>query len=414
MISILVSKFNVVYDDIKEKLSKIINPSMKIAIIPWAFATEINGDILEKEYFKVNGRRYNKYMIGLKELGIKDNMVYVCNCYKDTREKTIKIINDSDILIIPGGNPEMLYKKIVNDMNILDVIQKYKGIIIGESAGCELHLKKYFITKENNYYGCFSYYDGLDIIGNPFYIDVHTRDNKNYKKKLYEVANNNKTQVYAIYDNGAIFYNRKTQEINTYGKVELIKPKYIKENTTSKEFNNNINNKEISFRKLTNTRNDYEKLYNWCQNKHVYKYFEQRKLTYQEIENKYRQKLEEKIEKLYIIKYNDKDIGFVQIYKYKNDIKLKELKKYQNIYEYDLFIGDKNYINKGLGQKILNEINNLIYKTYNADCLVLRPFKDNIRACKCYEKSNFIKIYEYTDKDTLGNNKNIVFYVNKL
>lgn len=120
------------------------------------------------------------------------------------------------------------------------------------------------------------------------------------------------------------------------------------------------------------------------------------------------------IQKLYIIKSNGKDIGLIQIYKYKNDIKLKELNKYKNVYEYDLFIGDRNYINKGLGKKIIEQANKLIYKKYNADCIVLRPFKKNIRACKCYEESNFKKIYEYTDKDILGNIEDIVFYIYEL
>jgi len=224
MISILVSKFDIVYNQIKKELSKIITPNMKIAIIPWAFPNEINSTILEQEYFPVNGRRYNKYMIGLKELGIKDSNVYICNCYKDTTEKLKKIIKESDLIIIPGGNPEMLYKKIVHDAGILEDLQKYKGIIIGESAGCELHLKKYFITKENNYYGYFAYYDGLDIIDNPFYMDVHTRNNDEYKKQLHEVANSTKKQVYAIYDDGAIFYNRQSKDLTIHGQVEIIKP----------------------------------------------------------------------------------------------------------------------------------------------------------------------------------------------
>ena len=179
-------------------------------------------DILEKEFFPVNGRRYNKYMNGLRSLGIKDENVYVCNCYKDTKEKLSEMINNSDLLIIPGGNPEMLFSKIVNDTDLLSDIRNYKGIIIGESAGCELHWKEYFITKENNYYGYFSYYEGLDIIGNPFYMDVHTRDDVEYKKQLYDVFNNTKKIVYAIYDDGAIFYDRETGEVKVLGNVEVI------------------------------------------------------------------------------------------------------------------------------------------------------------------------------------------------
>ena len=40
-------------------------------------------------------------------------------------------------------------------------------------------------------------------------------------------------------------------------------------------------------------------------------------------------------------------------------------------------------------------------ENYNADAIILRPFKRNVRAIKCYEKCNFKNIYEYIGEDTL-------------
>ena len=45
----------------------------------------------------------------------------------------------------------------------------------------------------------------------------------------------------------------------------------------------------------------------------------------------------------------------------------------------------------------------MIYDKYNADAIILRPFKRNIRAIKCYEKCDYKIIKEYDGKDTLGN-----------
>lgn len=188
----------------------------------------------------------------------------------------------------------------------------------------------------------------------------------------------------------------------------------VKSNITFKEFNNYINSLEVSFRKLRDYKEDYTKLYNWCSNKNVYEWFEQRVLPYEEIFTKYKRKLLKKEENLYIINFDNKDIGLVQFYKYKNDVNIKQLKKYKNPYEYDIFIGDENYINKGIGQKIVNSINNIIYVKYNADCIVLRPFKKNKRAICCYQKCNFKKIYEYEDKDTLGSKETTIVLLNKI
>ena len=231
-----------------------------------------------------------------------------------------------------------------------------------------------------------------------------------------EHSNWNKIGIYEYKNEKEALRKINKYYVNLSGKAPRYVTEFYKveENITFKEFNNYINNLSISFRKLQNRKSDYEKLYNWCQNKYVYEWFEQRKLSYDEIKNKYKLKLNNNIQKLYIIKSNNKDIGLVQIYKYEKELKIKKLNKYKNIYEYDLFIGEKDYLNKGLGREIIKQINNLIYKKYNADSIILRPFKRNIRAVKCYEESGFKKIYEYSDKDTLENKEDIVIYIHEL
>ena len=42
----------------------------------------------------------------------------------------------------------------------------------------------------------------------------------------------------------------------------------------------------------------------------------------------------------------------------------------------------------------------MIFIKYHADCIVLRPFKRNITAVKCYQKNNYKIIYEFNDFDT--------------
>jgi aminoglycoside 6'-N-acetyltransferase len=156
---------------------------------------------------------------------------------------------------------------------------------------------------------------------------------------------------------------------------------------------------------------DYKLLHKWCSNKFVYEWFEQRVLSYEEIVNKYRNKLLEGKQKLFLINYNDNPIGLVQIYKY-DDLIFDELKEYNNIYEYDIFIGESDYLHKGIGTKVVDFVNKYIYDNYSADCVVLRPFKRNINAISCYQKNNFHIINEYDGKDTLGNNERIVVLIN--
>lgn len=168
----------------------------------------------------------------------------------------------------------------------------------------------------------------------------------------------------------------------------------------------------IKLIEFTDQKENYELMHKWCSQEFVYEWFEQRKLSFDEIENKYKNKLLEKQQHLYFINYNGTKIGFVQIYKY-DDKEINKLNDFNNIFEYDIFIGESECISKGIGTKVVNYINKYIYENYKCDCIVLRPFDRNKRAIKCYEKCKFIKVDEYIGTDTLGNKEKVIVLLNK-
>lgn len=224
MYSVFFSEIKVSFPIIKERLKDIIKQDYKVAIMPWAFATEIDSETFNNEYFKKGERRYNKYVEPLKELGIDEKNIIVLNCYSQTKEELISILESVDVLLIPGGNPEMLFKKVLHDTEIIYSIKNFKGIIIGESAGTELQLRRYFITAKNNYYGYFAFYDGFGVIDDPFYMDVHSANEEEYLNKLKDISNQTLKPVYAIYDDGVILYNRENKEIELFGNVQTFIP----------------------------------------------------------------------------------------------------------------------------------------------------------------------------------------------
>ena len=169
---------------------------------------------------------------------------------------------------------------------------------------------------------------------------------------------------------------------------------------------------KIDLIEFTDKKDNYELMYKWCSQEFIYEWFEQRKLSYKEIENKYKNKLLANQQQLFFIDYNNNKIGFVQIYKY-DDKKSEALIKCDSMYEYDIFIGESEYLSRGLGSKIVNYINNYIYENYLCDCIVLRPFKRNERAVKCYEKCDFEIVDEYVGSDTLGNREKMIVLLNK-
>ena len=157
MYSIFLSKFDVGFPYVERRLKEIIKENSKVVIIPWSFPIEISADELDKFF---SGKRWDDYVGNLLKIGISESNITILNCYRDSIKCMKEKIKEADILVLPGGNPEMFYNKVV-DSNILDDIKKFTKIIIGASAGTELQLKDYFITAKNNYYKKFDWYKGL-------------------------------------------------------------------------------------------------------------------------------------------------------------------------------------------------------------------------------------------------------------
>ena len=157
----------------------------------------------------------------------------------------------------------------------------------------------------------------------------------------------------------------------------------------------------IKLRSIKDDIDDYTKIYEWYQNINVYEWFEQRKLTLDEVIRKYKNKIYNTKQTLLIIEYDDNPIGLIQFYEYPLNEQNDFIEDYNNLYEFDLFIGDPTKLSKGIGTKVINMICNYLFDN-KAERIVLRPFKSNERAVNCYKKCGFKEIGEYKDKNSIG------------
>ncbi len=168
----------------------------------------------------------------------------------------------------------------------------------------------------------------------------------------------------------------------------------------------------VSLRKLQDSNDDYRLLEKWYQQEEVYLHFEQRKLNFDEIKNKYYPRtLNNADVPVYMIEYNNNPIGIIQ---YKLiDEENKQLYKLNvdNSYELDIFIGELNYHSKGIGAVSINIIANYLYKKKKANLLVMCPLKDNINAIKCYQKCGFEIKDKFITEDTIGTLQEFVLMI---
>lgn len=160
---------------------------------------------------------------------------------------------------------------------------------------------------------------------------------------------------------------------------------------------------KVKLRRLKNTDRDYEYLERWYQEEEIYSHFEQRKLTFEEIKNKYlpRTKFNAKVP-VFMIEYDSIPIGIIQ-YQLINE----ENKKLYDLnidysYEIDIFIGDLSLHNNGIGKTSIDLISNYLFKEKNAKILVMCPLKENYNAINCYKSCGFTLKKEFETEDTIG------------
>lgn len=173
-----------------------------------------------------------------------------------------------------------------------------------------------------------------------------------------------------------------------------------------------MQNDKVKLRRLKNTDSDYKYLEKWYQEEEIYSRFEQRKLTLEEIKNKYlpRTKLEAKIP-VFMIEYENKPVGIIQYQLINEENKKIYDLNIENSYEIDIFIGELNLHNKGIGKTSINLISNYLFKEKKAKILVMCPLKNNYSAINCYKRCGFIIRKGFETKDTIGVNQDFVLMV---
>jgi aminoglycoside 6'-N-acetyltransferase-1b len=93
----------------------------------------------------------------------------------------------------------------------------------------------------------------------------------------------------------------------------------------------------------------------------------------------------------YIIKIDNKPVGFIQSYEVVHGNVWQELENEPaGTIGFDLFIGEEDYVGKGYGTKVVKAFSKLLFAPTGVQKIIVDPFADNKKAIRCYEKAGFI------------------------
>jgi RimJ/RimL family protein N-acetyltransferase len=150
---------------------------------------------------------------------------------------------------------------------------------------------------------------------------------------------------------------------------------------------------KITFRPLQ--ENDLLLMHRWLNTPHVsewYNIFGKNNPSQDEVNKKYppRIKGNEPVD-CYTINYDNKPIGMIQSCKI--DDFPDEKANFgidRNCAGIDLFIGEENYVHRGLGSFIVRQfLRELVFQKYDVDCCIVDPEVNNEIALKAYYKAGF-------------------------
>lgn len=148
----------------------------------------------------------------------------------------------------------------------------------------------------------------------------------------------------------------------------------------------------LQFRKIETA--DFHLLHKWHNQAHVKQWYDKDKdlSTLQAVVEKYNPILEEnKPTQSYIILSDERPIGYIQTYRI-NDY--PDYGKHVGLTEeaagLDLFIGDAEYLHRGLGSEIIQKfLKEIIFADTDIESCIVGPEPKNTSAIRAYEKAGF-------------------------
>lgn len=191
----------------------------KVCILALSFFEEDAPDAAawQKEYGKPHGTWHAANTKVFKPFGIQQDQIEWVNPYEDRPSEMAEKIKRSNILMLPGGAPDQMMKRI-RKYRLKKLIQNYKGVIIGYSAGAMIQFDKYHITPDMDYPE-FSWHDGLGLIEG-FDIEAHYKELSIQKKSIERAVRESQKPVYAVFEEGGIIA-QKGKPLQFFGRTEL-------------------------------------------------------------------------------------------------------------------------------------------------------------------------------------------------
>ena len=158
---------------------------------------------------------------------------------------------------------------------------------------------------------------------------------------------------------------------------------------------------DILIRKMEPDEADFRLFLKWMTDPETMKYWEgmTEHFTYERVVEHYWEHVEEDVAQC-IIEYKEKPIGYCQFcvlnaeyFEVPEELYEQFVKAEDRVYGIDMFLGEVEWRNQGLGTRSMKVLMKALFKDYHADAIMIDPKIHNTRAIRCYQKAGFQDLF---------------------
>lgn len=186
-----------------------------------------------QQYKKGQGIWYRANTDVFAPYGIKEKDVHWVNYFTDSKEQMLNAIVNSDVLLLPGGAPDLAMKRI-REKKLKRVLRDYQGVVLGYSAGAMMQLDDYHITPDEDYPD-FGWQKGLGYLKD-LDIEVHYRALQHQKRSIERAQSEKNLPVLAIYEKGGVLIGTDGKQ-QFFGQVDVFeRPEPVRSEAEKRAF----------------------------------------------------------------------------------------------------------------------------------------------------------------------------------
>ena len=180
-----------------------------VCILALSFEADVKNQAdWDRLYQKQKGMEYEEHIRCFRKFGIQEDQIEWVAYFSDSKEEIQAKIERSNVLMLTGGNPVLMMKRI-KELRLKPFLKNYQGVMIGYSAGAMVLLDCYHMDD--------SFYAGIGCLSG-FDIEVHYEGQKAEQQRMQKIREEKHINVYGITDQGGIQINEG--QMTFFGNVE--------------------------------------------------------------------------------------------------------------------------------------------------------------------------------------------------